>query len=84
MQLPTSTMLNYLKLLEELKRLRKEIDIAFSLNPNSLAMNLNSARLYQYDGRYEKAIIEVNKAQEINNYIIATHIIKWSVIRIWE
>ena len=56
-----------LEILGRAKEAREQIDLALRLNPNSYIMTFISARLYYKNGLYEKAIIEANKAKELNN-----------------
>ena len=55
-----------LEILGRAKEAREQIDLALRLNPNSYIMTQISARLYYKNGLYEKAIIEANKAKELN------------------
>ncbi len=48
------------------KEARKQIEIALELNPNSYVIQATSAMLYVKEGNFDKAIIEANKAKEID------------------
>ena len=54
-----------LNFLGRYKEARKQIEIALKLNPNSYVMLVLSAILYNQEGNFDKAIIDANKAKEI-------------------
>ncbi len=63
-----------LEILGRAKEAREQIDLALRLNPNSFIMTQISARLYYENGLYEKAIIEANKAKELNNKSVSPYL----------
>lgn len=48
------------------KEAREQIDLAIKLNPNSFMMHSISAMLYTKAGLYDKALIDANRAKEID------------------
>jgi len=55
-----------LQILGRTKEARIEMDMAIKLNPNSWIMHKNSAEFYLDEGLFEKAIIDANKAKELD------------------
>ena len=55
-----------LQILGRTKEARLEMDMAIKLNPNSWIMHKNSAEFYLDEGLFENAIIDANKAKELD------------------